>query len=94
MDLFESGSLGGVRPEERASDAGVLLDAGRGECSGAYSDRDSHGLASAVCSDVGPAGSVAVTLPVTSIRSSPGAAEPQPFCAAGGRHTVGRLRRR
>ncbi|WP_227998872.1 hypothetical protein [Nocardia australiensis] len=40
VDLFEPGPLGGVRPEERASDTGVLMDAGRGECSGAGSDRD------------------------------------------------------
>jgi hypothetical protein len=27
-DLLEPGSLGGVRPQERAPDAGVFMDAG------------------------------------------------------------------
>jgi hypothetical protein len=39
-DLDQAGSLGGVGPQERASDTGVFMDAGRSECPTAGADGD------------------------------------------------------
>ena len=43
-DLLQAGPLGGVDPEERAADAGVLVDAGGAVCSSAVAEGDAAAL--------------------------------------------------